>query len=70
MEILKTSIKEHGILVPLTVFNNGNKSKPYTILDGERRWLCSIKLNLSKIPCIIYPKSARQENIILYVSNS
>ena len=64
LDILKTSIDQLGILVPLTVFNNGKKSKSYTILDGERRWKCSVKLNLPKIPCIIYPKPSRQENII------
>jgi len=64
MKILKTSIHQHGILVPLTVFYNKNKPKPYTILDGERRWLCSIQLNFDEIPCIVYPKPTRQENII------
>ena len=64
LEILKTSIKQHGILVPLTVYYDKTKSKPYTILDGERRWLCSLELNLEEIPCIIYPKPTRQENII------
>jgi len=64
MKILKTSIHEHGILVPLTVYHNKNKPKPYTILDGERRWLCSIELQLEEIPCIVYPKPTRQENII------
>lgn len=64
MAILKKSISQHGILVPLTVFYNKNKPKPYTILDGERRWLCARELDLDEIPCIIYPKPTRQENII------
>jgi len=64
LNILKLSIKQHGILVPLTVYFDKTKSKPYTILDGERRWLCSLELNLDEMPCIIYPKPTRQENII------
>ena len=64
LNVLKASIKEHGILVPLTIYFDKNKSKQYTILDGERRWLCSLELNIDEVPCIIYPKPTRQENII------
>ena len=37
MDILKNSIKDHGILVPLTVFDNGSKSKnhPKPIPEGR-----------------------------------
>lgn len=36
---LKTNIGEHGVLVPLTVFQTKGQ-KTYSILDGERRFRC------------------------------
>lgn len=62
MESLLDSIKNHGIQVPITVYEEGNK---YILIDGERRWRCSKKLNLKKIPAIVQPKPSRLENLIL-----
>ncbi len=59
---LEGSIREQGILVPLTVFADRKK---YTILDGERRWRCSIKIGLRKVPVIIQPKPDRLQNIMM-----
>jgi len=36
---LKTNISEHGVLVPITVFQ-GKGQKTFSILDGERRYRC------------------------------
>jgi hypothetical protein len=36
---LKTNISEHGVLVPITVFQ-GKGHKTFSILDGERRYRC------------------------------
>lgn len=59
---LEESIKKQGILVPLTVFVDG---KNYTILDGERRWRCALKLGLSQVPAIIQPKPDKLQNIMM-----
>jgi len=36
---LKTNISEHGVLVPITVFQ-AKGHKTFSILDGERRYRC------------------------------
>lgn len=41
---LKTNIAQHGVLVPLTVFQPKGQTK-YSILDGERRYKCVVELN-------------------------
>jgi ParB family chromosome partitioning protein len=62
MESLMLSIDRHGIQVPLTVYKDGNG---YKILDGERRWRCSRKLNLKSIPVIIQEKPSELENLVI-----
>jgi ParB family chromosome partitioning protein len=59
---LENSIAEQGILVPLTVFRDGRE---FTLLDGERRWRCAIKLGLERIPAIVQPKPDRLQNIMM-----
>jgi ParB family transcriptional regulator, chromosome partitioning protein len=39
LEELKNNIAEHGVLVPLTVYQAKGQSK-FSILDGERRYRC------------------------------
>jgi ParB family transcriptional regulator, chromosome partitioning protein len=62
LETLSQSISKQGILVPLTVYQEGKK---YKILDGERRWRCSLKLGLSTVPVIIQPKPDRMTNLMM-----
>jgi ParB family chromosome partitioning protein len=62
MNQLLESIQEVGIKVPLSVFPEKGK---YTLIDGERRWRCSRKLNLSSVPAIIYPKPTPLENLLM-----
>lgn len=59
---LEESIKKQGILVPLTVFVDGRN---FTILDGERRWRCALKLGLSQVPAIVQPKPDKLQNIMM-----
>src|SRR5258708_32580585 len=47
MLALQDSIKDQGILVPLTVYASGNK---YRLLDVERRLRSGIKLGLPTVP--------------------
>jgi len=59
---LEESIKEQGILVPLTVYRDG---KSFVLLDGERRWRCAIRLGLHQIPVIVQAKPDRVTNIMM-----
>jgi ParB/RepB/Spo0J family partition protein len=59
---LEESIKLQGILVPLTVYEDRSK---LFLLDGERRWRCSVKLGLKQIPIIVQPKPTRLQNIMM-----
>ena len=43
LESLKASIRQHGVLVPLTVYKLAGQDK-YAILDGERRYKCCTML--------------------------
>lgn len=43
LDILKENIRQHGVLVPITVYQKRGQSK-YHILDGERRHRCCIEL--------------------------
>lgn len=40
---LKKNIREHGVLVPITVYKQKGHHK-YSILDGERRYKCCVEL--------------------------
>jgi hypothetical protein len=41
---LKKNIGEHGVLVPITVYQAKGQAK-FSILDGERRYRCVVELN-------------------------
>lgn len=59
---LQESIKLQGVLVPLSVYQDGRR---YVILDGERRWRCATKLGLDLVPVIVQPKPDRLQNIMM-----
>src|ERR1700719_3645261 len=60
---LTESIKKKGILVPLVVFQAAGSSK-YTILDGQRRWMCAQELNLKSVPINVVREPSDVENIV------
>jgi ParB family chromosome partitioning protein len=62
LQALQDSIASQGILVPVSVFVEGNS---YVLLDGERRWRCAVKLSLGHIPAIVQPKPDRLQNIMM-----
>jgi ParB family transcriptional regulator, chromosome partitioning protein len=43
LDALKKNIREHGVLVPLTIYRPKGQKK-YSILDGERRYRCCVEL--------------------------
>lgn len=62
MQALQESIRDQGILVPLTVYREG---KIYRLLDGERRWRSALKLGMPRVPVIVQPKPERLTNIMM-----
>lgn len=62
LALLQDSIRNQGVLVPLTVYRDG---KRFVILDGERRWRCSLKLGMSTVPAIIQPKPDPLQNLMM-----
>ena len=63
MNALLVSISQTGIKVPITVYPEAEDR--YVLLDGERRWRCSKKLNLKQIPAIVQPKPTKLENLLM-----
>lgn len=49
MKSLRESIDKVGILVPITVYRAKGREE-FTILDGQRRWMCATDLGLSEVP--------------------
>jgi ParB family chromosome partitioning protein len=62
LDELESSIRDQGILVPLTVYRDG---RTHYLLDGERRWRCALKLGLDRVPVIVQPKPDRLQNLMM-----
>ncbi|MEE1197946.1 MAG: ParB/RepB/Spo0J family partition protein [Acutalibacteraceae bacterium] len=52
LSLLTDSIKQNGIIQPLSVRPNGEGK--YILIAGERRLRAAISLGLKKVPCIIH----------------
>src|SRR5438477_11846609 len=62
MDELMESIAIHGVQVPISVHREKDR---FSLIDGERRWRCAIKLNLKTIPALIQDKPDRLTNLLL-----
>jgi ParB family chromosome partitioning protein len=62
LESLQDSIRQNGIQVPISVFRKGSV---YVLIDGERRWRCSLKLNLPTMPALIQAEPSELQNLLL-----
>jgi len=62
LDALMRSIEQVGIQVPLSVYE---KNKKYVLIDGERRWRCSLKLGLKEVPVIIEPEPTPLNNLLM-----
>ena len=66
LESLANSIRQNGLLQPLTVRNKG---RYYELISGERR-LRAIKLaGLSTAPCLVMETSERQAAVLALLEN-
>ena len=62
LEDLLESIRVHGVQVPIAVYKEG---KRFVLIDGERRWRCSLKLNRPTIPALVQAKPDPLSNLLL-----
>ena len=63
---LAESIREHGILQPLSVRRVGTG---YELIAGERRLRAGIRAGLTEIPCIIMQMDDRESGLTALVEN-
>lgn len=66
LEELAESIKENGVLQPISV---RRLSAGYEIVAGERRWRASRMAGLAKIPAIIVEATPRKSALIALLEN-
>lgn len=64
LDLLRTSIQEVGILVPLIVYANNDNLGEYVLLDGERRWRCALDLGLMTVPANVIPQPSPLDNVL------
>jgi ParB/RepB/Spo0J family partition protein len=68
MKILRESVGNLGILVPVTVYDAPEGHKPkeekFILLDGERRWRCAQELSMSTVPAIVVERPTDTQNIL------
>jgi len=53
LEELAASIREKGVLQPLIVRKTANKTTPYEIVAGERRWRAAQMAQLHEVPVLV-----------------
>lgn len=63
LQTLEASIRKVGILVPLTVYKATGSNK-FTILDGQRRWICAGRLGLQSVPINAVTEPSLAQNIV------
>lgn len=67
LDILAESIKEHGLIQPITVTKNDNGL--YTIVAGERRWRAAKRAGLTTIPSVIKDYSKQTVTEVALIEN-
>jgi ParB family chromosome partitioning protein len=66
LEELKSSISEHGVLVPVLVRERG---EGFELIAGERRWRATAALQLPTIPAIVRPSDDRESLEVAIIEN-
>ena len=60
LEELAASIKEHGVLQPLSVRRS---SQGYELISGERRLRASRMAGLTEVPCIVVSVDSKESDV-------
>lgn len=66
LEELTRSIRQHGILQPLSVRRTGTS---YELIAGERRLRAGIQAGLTEVPCIIMNMDDRESGLAALIEN-
>jgi len=64
LDELAASIDRKGVLVPISVYENPDAETQYVLIDGERRWRCSLQLGRSDIPAMVIDEPDDTENLL------
>jgi ParB family chromosome partitioning protein len=64
LDLLRTSLQEVGVLVPLIVYEDPGAAGEYVLMDGERRWRCSMDLVLESVPANVIPAPSELDNLL------
>ena len=60
LDLLRTSIQEVGVLTPLTVGRSIGLER-FVLIDGARRWRCSLDLGLAVVPVAIVDEGSPKD---------
>ena len=63
---LAESIRQHGILQPLSVRRVGTN---YELIAGERRWRAAQQAGLTEIPCIVMTMDEKESGMAAMIEN-
>ena len=66
MSELAESIRQHGILQPLSVRRVGTS---YELIAGERRWRAAQQAGLTEIPCIVMTMDEKESGMAAMIEN-
>ena len=73
LERLSSSIKEYGIIQPLTVRENPEKSNyssfQYELIAGERRLRAAKQIGIKEVPCIIIESDTKKSAELAIIEN-
>jgi ParB/RepB/Spo0J family partition protein len=64
LDILRTSIQEIGVLVPLIAYQDPKDQDSYVLMDGERRWSSALDLGLPVVPVNVIAAPTPLENLL------
>jgi ParB family transcriptional regulator, chromosome partitioning protein len=62
LDLLRTSIQEVGVLVPLIVYRDD--ADGFVLMDGERRWRCALDLALGRVPVNVIARPDPLDNLL------
>ncbi len=66
LEELSLSIRQHGVLQPLTVRREGHR---YELIAGERRLRAARMAQLSRVPCLLMQVNEEDSSLLALVEN-
>jgi ParB/RepB/Spo0J family partition protein len=64
LDLLRTSLQEIDVLVPLIVYEHPHERERYVLMDGERRWRCALDIGLASVPVNVIAAPSPLENLL------